>query len=154
MQTWELIPYKSVGPIDFKDTKEDIIKKLGNPEAISRKGDCLIYDNFLIQLTENNKNIYSISPNPNKPCKILYDKINLNVLEHEKVVKELFRKGHEIYGNFSSFPIYTNKNIGIIFITHESYVDDVFELDCLGIMTNDKDLYYTDILITREDQII
>ena len=25
MENWDLIPYKSVGPIDFKDTKEDII---------------------------------------------------------------------------------------------------------------------------------
>ena len=112
-------------------------------------------------MTENNKNIYSISPKPNKPCKILYDKVNLNVLNYEKVVKELFRKGHEIYGNFSSFPIYTNKNIGIIFITHESYVDNVFELDGLGIWSqeampdfNDKSLCPDDILITREDQII
>ena len=154
METWELIPFKSVGPICFTDTKEDIIKKLGKPEAISRKGDCLIYDDFLIQLTENNKNIYSISPNPNKSCKILYDKVNLNVLEYKKIVKKLFRKGHKIYGDFSSFPIYTNKDIGTIFITHESDMDGILELDCLGIMTSDKDLYYADILITSEDQII
>ena len=78
MQTWELIPYKSVGPICFTDTREDIIKKLGEPKEISRTGEFLTYDNFLFTLSLDNQNVYSISPNDPDKCKILYEGLNLN----------------------------------------------------------------------------
>lgn len=161
MEIFKLEPYKSVGPICFTDTVDDIIKKLGEPKEISRTGEFLIYENFLIEISLINQNVYSVSLCNYDQCKICYEGINLNVLDYKKVVKELFHKNHTIYGNFSSFPEYVDKNAGVIFVTHETDIDNTLELECLGIWSleampdfNDKNLCQDDVLITSEDQII
>ena len=164
METWELVPFKSIGEICFTDTKEDIISKFGEPKRVL-PGDKYIGESFDfywggIVFSKETKNVYSVMPTISS-CEILYKGLNLNISDYKKIVKELFLKGHEIYGNFSSLPEYVDKNLGIGFITHESNIGDVIELDGLGIWSqeampdfNDKSLCPDDILITREDQII
>ena len=160
MQTWELIPYKSVGPICFTDTREDIIKKLGEPKEISRTGEFLTYDDFLICLSEDG-NVEDFLVMPAKNTTIKCKKIHLNNLDYKRIVKDLFIQSHKIYGNFSSFPGYIDKDFGIGFITHESDLGELLTLSSLQIFSrkampdfNDKKLCPDDILITREDQII
>ena len=160
MDPWELVPFKSVGPIRFFDTREDIIKKLGKPKNFSGKCDCLTYEGFLIFLSENGR-IEDFLLSPIKNIVVKYKEIHLNYLNYKKIVKTLFIQNHEIYGNFSSLPGYIDKNLGVGFITHESGFNETIELSSLQIFSqeampdfNDKSLCPDDILITSEDQII
>lgn len=160
MENWRLIPFKSVGPIDFNNTKEDVIKKLGEPEYITKNGEFLTYEDFSICLSEKEE-IEDFRVGAVKNITILYEGLILNVLDYKQIVKELFRKGHEIYGDYSSFPMYVDKDIGVGFVTHESNTDDTIELEGLQILSreampdfNDKKLCPDDILITNEKQII
>ncbi len=168
MKNWELIPFKSIGPIDFNDTKDDIVKKLGKPERyLAKKGysyQRLIFADYFVEIsTETQKCGYVCPGNPEK-CKVMYGKINLNDLNHKKTLKKLFKNGIEIYGDFSSFPIYVIKELGISIVTAEhSYkvptkteLEIRLELSGLEIFSNEcfPELSNDDILITREDQII
>ena len=160
MKKLHLIPFQSVGSICFNDTKEDIINKLGGLKGISRDGKCLYSEYYLIKMNDRGT-IYSLCPDDPENCEILYEGLNLNALDYKQIIKELFRKKHEIYGDFSSSPMYIDKNIGVGFVTHESDIGEDFELEALEIASqeampdfNDKTLCPDDILITREDQII
>ena len=168
METWELVPYKSVGPICFTDIKEDIVKKLGKPErCFEKKGysyQRLIFADYFVEISTETKKCGYVCPSDPEKCKVMYGKINLNDLNHKKTLKELFKNGIEIYGDFSSFPIYVIKELGISIVTAEhSYkvstkteLEIRLELSGLEIFSNEcfPELSNDDILITCEDQIL
>ena len=160
MKIWKLIPYESVGPICFTDTVDDIIKKLGEPEKFYDNKECLsqrlIFADYFIDISQNTQKCCYVVPGDPEKYEIMYQEINLNTLDYKKIVKELYHKGHTIYGDFSSFPIYVDKDIGVSFVTHESDIDDVMELDGLEIFSNEcfPKLCPDDVLITSENQII
>ena len=85
MENWDLIPFKSVGPIFFTDTREDIINKFGEPKRILSEnkytGESFDFYWGDICFSKKTKEVYVVTPSDQNKCKILYEGLNLNVLD-------------------------------------------------------------------------
>ena len=122
MESWKLLPFKSAGPINFNDTKEDIVKKLGEPKSVSPKGGYFCFSWGHIKFFFEDK-IEDIVIHPKEECEIdiLYNSVLLNCLDYKKTVKILFQQKNKIYGDFiSSSPGYTIENLGVSLVTYEN----------------------------------
>ena len=154
MASWELVPYKSVGPICFTDTKEDIVKKLDGLRTVSLQGDCLAYKGVLFDFSEDDNIFRVVLGSTDEGIELQYKSMILNRLDYQFSLNALFRQNYDIYRNYS-YLSYFVKALGIYFIPTEDPIDSLILSGIeMGPIESFPELSNEDILISHKEQII
>ena len=127
MEYWEFLPYRSVGPIRFEDTKDIIDKKVGeskrtifckNEKVVSCDYDCMSVDYDIKKQTIETIGIFP------QICDltITYNGINITQKDYKLTLSQLISLHCNIYFTFGFFFV---REIGIGFYVSDDYLSDI-----------------------------
>lgn len=155
MEIWKFVPFQSVGPISFDNTKEEVFSKFSNLEKISKVLECYSYKDkekhICIDLSTyvDSLTVFTLDTHESsKTLSITFENINLTKKNYLNTLKELFIKGYKIYGWFIENPMYMVKNLGIQFITSENF----YGLNLSGVSFMQQD-YFEELWDENKDDL-